>query len=290
MSFSSANGFDSSSFNTSSDDSAKASDSGDTTHTSPSSSTPPSPASNTRKTPKIPISELEWECRATQTTIRHDLVQEGEPLSIDAEFQRYKKVGELKWHHRFGRVAVVNSKCQTVWEAFFAYPNQKDIIKNCHGERFGVEPPDFLFKNGALPARKAEADLKALMKNHPIIVHDKSGDTKAFYFPENQDAFSASNGVVVHDTQEIYSYLRSSGQPGLAYASEVVLGKEIQKGGFHTPVEDAKATMELYLLKYPYDRDAEAAKRASKKPSLAPHLRYVRGGGRFVQKSKMTAQ
>lgn len=61
----------------------------------------------------------------------------------------------------------------------------------------------------------------------------------------------------------------------------MVLGREIQQGGIHTPVEDAKTTMELYLLKHPYDRVAEATKLGPK----STHARSGRRGGPFVQKS-----
>lgn len=93
-------------------------------------------------------------------------------------------------------------------------------------------------------------------------MHDKRDDTKSFYFEESMDAFSAASGVGLHDTQEIHSYLQSDGQPRLAYATEVILGRVIQGGGGgdHSPVEDAKATMELYLLKHPYDHVAEGEK------------------------------
>lgn len=259
---------------------------------------------------KIPISEIPWECRATETEIRWDRVVDGEPLFLDDEFQGYKDTNDPdnpnpKFKHRHGRVAVINTAGQTVVDWYLAYPRMPGIIKNCPPKRFGVEPMDLLLKNGAVPARKAERQLKRLLKNRTIVLHDKRADTKAFYY--ETDAFSPSNGVTIVDTQDLYSYLRPcSGRPGLRYAYEMIFGEQIQAGGIHSPVEDAKATMRLYLEKCPYDRAAEEFKvkakkakndngsfvphqMASKEPSLEDYIKVKPAQGKSKRGKKMAA-
>ncbi|KAF2172746.1 hypothetical protein M409DRAFT_16709 [Zasmidium cellare ATCC 36951] len=236
--------------------------------------------------PNVRLKKTKWKCRATQTEIRWDRVEDGEPLSISITFQNYKTIGESMWKHRIGRIAVVDTAGETVVDAYLAYEDEDEVIKYCSFKQASVEPPDFLFKNGAVEARQFEGELKELLKDRTVFVHDSV--SYWFYYGESEDALLPSNGVTVYDTrtssilQNLIAHPDSLvGQPGLAYAGEVVLGKNIQQGGIHTPVEDAKTTMELYLLKHPYDRVAEAAKLGPKKS----HTQPARCGGRFVQKS-----
>lgn len=223
--------------------------------------------------PKISVFDIPWTCRATQATIRFDLVLPGEPLAFDAEFQTYRDAGQEKFKHRLCRFALVNTLGQVVVDFYVCYPQKAGTIKRCPPKRFMVEPPDLLIKNGAVPGHKAEAQLKRLMKDRPIVVHDKRGETTTLFFEDCKDAFSASNGVKLYDTQELYSHLQSDGTPALSTVYQLTTGKAIQKGDIHIPVEDSQATMELFKLKYPYDRAAEKNKVDAKAEARPARLR-----------------
>ena len=56
---------------------------------------------------------------------------------------------------------------------------------------------------------------------------------------------------------------------GLATLSDALLSRSIQVGE-HSPVEDADAMRELYLLKFPYDHEAEVAKVKAQRPTHRP--------------------
>lgn len=83
-------------------------------------------------------------------------------------------------------------------------------------------------------------------------MHDYKGDEAAFYL--EKDPFRDSQIV---DMQLLYARLngaRGRG-PGLRAAAKAVLGKDVQIGDVHCPIEDARTTMELYQNFY---RDGEA--------------------------------
>ncbi|KAK4501956.1 hypothetical protein PRZ48_007766 [Zasmidium cellare] len=234
---------------------------------------------STVQPPKIPISQIPWECRGTQTTIRYDLAPPGEPLGLDVEFQNYKVPGE-KFKHRIGCMAIVNTAGEVVFHAYFAYGNVPGVQKRYPGAQFMVEAPDFLFQNGALQARKAEKAVKELVRGREIVVHDKTHDQTCFFY--ETDALKPSNSVTIVDTQRMYSHLAPNGRPSLSRAYSTMFDDTIQNGP-HSPVEDARTAVKLHQLEYPYDRIAEAKKLASKsRPKMNPQKPLQRRPGDCV--------
>ena len=74
----------------------------------------------------------------------------------------------------------------------------------------------------------------------------------------------------------MYSYLSHRGEMSLAYCAQDILGTDIQNG-FHSPVEDAHATMLLYLNKRPFDRVAALAAHEASLP-----LNLVEDGNKLL--------
>lgn len=209
-----------------------------------------------------------YKCRATQLTPRFDLLLPNEPVFFDDEFQIFKGPGDHQWRHRHGRVTVVGSSGQVIYDVYAAYPRVDGVYKRCPPPRFGVAKPDLLKVNGSQPARIVERELKRIFHGRTVVVHGGTHDLTSFFF--EKDAFSfEKNGVTVEDTQKIYSDLQDDGTPGLATTARLELGKNIQEGGFHSPVEDAQTTAELYLRKFPYDHAAEKTKFLAEKAKLA---------------------
>lgn len=182
-----------------------------------------------------------------------DRLVPGEPVAFDDEHQTVLRKGALKWKERLGWVAVVNTKGESVLDVFAAYDHEDKARKEYPPERFGVGMEDLLFDNGAVRAKVVEKWLAEIFEDRPVVMHDKSGDMKLF---EHETPFVRAT---VQDTQDMY--LSGSGQrQGLAKVAREILHREVQVGDKHTPTEDAATTMDLYLLKHPYDRVAEKAK------------------------------
>jgi hypothetical protein len=85
-------------------------------------------------------------------------------------------------------------------------------------------------------------------------MHGGEHDRTVFYF--EKEAYAGSTIV---DTQRTYAGWQDGGKPGLAMLAEVVLGiTDFRMSGDHSSVEDARATMKLWIAESQYDRDAEA--------------------------------
>lgn len=187
-------------------------------------------------------------CRATQLTPRFDRLFPGEPCFLDIEFQRYRVAGITKEFHRVGRIAIVNSKGDTVLDVYAIYNNEESVTKTKQPKRFGVIVPDLTFGNGGVAGHKVEAWVARIVKDRTVVVHGGRNDMTAFYI--EKDIFATST---VEDTQNMY------GQVKLASLAYDVLEEVIQEK-FHSPVEDADVTRRVYQHRRPYDRVAELAK------------------------------
>ena len=62
-------------------------------------------------------------------TPRYDLLLPGEPVGYDGEFQNFKHVDDLKWSHRAGRSAFVNTDGEVVLDVYSAYPKEEGVRK-----------------------------------------------------------------------------------------------------------------------------------------------------------------
>ncbi|KAK4501955.1 hypothetical protein PRZ48_007765 [Zasmidium cellare] len=101
------------------------------------------------------------------------------------------------------------------------------------------------YRNGAVNARVVEKNLKKIFEGRTVVVHAGKQDKLAFQY---EQAFEAAKEVV--DTQKVFAYLQFDGQPRLALAADVILGKVVQGGGGgdHSPVEDAQTAGELFVV------------------------------------------
>nr|OQO21713.1 hypothetical protein B0A51_12867 [Rachicladosporium sp. CCFEE 5018] len=176
-------------------------------------------------------------CRATQTLPRWDLVRRCQTVAVDVEFQRVLYSGAAKWTQRIGRIALVDENLNTLYD------------------RFGVVWKDLESKNGAVPAAVVEQNCRRIFEGRTVVMHASQGDMHSFRIEVN--AFTKSTIV---DTQSLYHGpmgLRHS--PSLADCSADYLGQIIQTG-LHSPVEDAAATMQLYLLRKAGNYHAQLAR------------------------------
>ncbi|KAK4565906.1 hypothetical protein LTR86_003755 [Recurvomyces mirabilis] len=208
--------------------------------------------------------------RATQTYPLYNLLLPGEPCIVDIEFQNYKVDNSGPQKHRIGRIAILNTRGDVVLDAYAVYKNE-DNVEKCFGpiywqEAFGVTKRDLILENGAIFASKVERWAANIFKDRIVVMHGGTHDRSAFYLTPK--IFETSSIV---DTQELYHYEQHDGTPGLKTLAGRILGRGVQKGA-HTPVEDADATRELYLLKHPYGRVAEKAKVEAEKAKEANKL------------------
>ncbi len=140
--------------------------------------------------------------------------------------------------------------------------------------QFGVTFADLRFSNGAVAAEIVERWTKQIIQDRTVILHGGRLNLQAFKI--EPDVFGRSKVV---DTQDLYRYVQKSGPPGLGTLARVVLGRAIQLGG-HSPVQDARATLELWLMKNTYDRDVEMAKTAAERAKEAAQKELTRAHAR----------
>ena len=179
------------------------------------------------------------QCRATQRTPRFDLLKDSkEPLALDIEFQEYRAKDSVKWSHRIGRIAFVNTRGDTIYDTYVRYEFDENVNIKMPPACFGVTYRDISIANGAKPISEVEKELQKIMAGRTIIGHGMRLDIGAI----KEELW---NDVDVVDTQNIY------GQVALSTLSARYLEKSIQQS-YHDPSEDARATMLLYLRHHPY--------------------------------------
>ena len=163
-----------------------------------------------------------------------------EPFAVDIEFQEYRPKDAFKWDHRIGRIAIVNTRGQTIYDTYVRYDFDETIQIKMPPARFGVTYQDISIANGAKPIRDVQINLNKIMLHRTIVGHGMRLDVRCLK-PE------LKGDVVFVDTQNIY------GQVALPKLSVALLDMSIQDD-FHSPVEDAIATMLLYLRQQPYQK------------------------------------
>lgn len=180
-------------------------------------------------------------CRATQTEPKWELLKDpNEPFAIDIEFQEFRKKGAIKWGHRIGRISIVNTRGQVIYDTYVRYEYDEDMEVKMPPKRFGVTWADIKIPNGAKPIFEVEENLHKIMHGRTIVGHGMRLDIGAI----SSDIWANCSTV---DTQHIY------GQVALWKLAANHLGQSIQ-GDFHDPAEDATATMLLYLRVHPFQK------------------------------------
>ncbi|KAF7187048.1 hypothetical protein HII31_11657 [Pseudocercospora fuligena] len=221
--------------------------------------TTPPPDSNNPANPtqlRAPDAPAKGTGVAEQVVPRFDLLLPGEPIAVDVELQQYSKDDGKSYQHRIGWIGATNTREEAVLSVQCKYKWELNLKPGLPPKRlnFGVTWESIRPENGAVPGHIVEGWCVELFKNRPIIVHDGYHDTHCFYI---RNPFEMCTGVI--DTQVLYAGDARKDQVSLREAAEKFLGRIIQVND-HTPIEDASATMALYLKKFPYDRVSEAAK------------------------------
>ncbi|KAF2483658.1 hypothetical protein BDY17DRAFT_324375 [Neohortaea acidophila] len=184
-----------------------------------------------------------YQCRATQTTPRWHLLaaDKNEPLAIDIEFVDWKLKAnpESKFRHRLGRVALTNTRGQTIYDVYVNYPYNERVRRLLPPPVFGVLREDLMIRNGAKESKEVLKNLGNIIHGRTIVGHGMTQDLTTM----DEKIWDRASTIV--DTQHLY------GQVKLSSLAAEFLDDGIQKT-FHDPSEDASATMGLYLLKHPY--------------------------------------
>ncbi|KAF2208710.1 hypothetical protein CERZMDRAFT_101153 [Cercospora zeae-maydis SCOH1-5] len=185
---------------------------------------------------------------------RWDLLYPDEPISIKIVPQRYLAPNETSWKPRIGWLSVTNTAGQIVYDPFVTYPKEDGLKKYFHNKRYDVVKEDLLFSNGARDGKEVERNLMKLLDGRTVVVHGGKDYSDSFYFYD--DALGDS---LIWDTQTLYSDLQNDGQPTLSTVARLVLERSIRQECDDTrrPDQDATIAMELYLLRFPYDREAK---------------------------------
>lgn len=107
--------------------------------------------------------------RATCTTPKWSLILDpSEPLAMDIEFQEYKTKYADKWGHRMGRIAVVNTRGQTVYDVFVQYEYDAETNTKMPPPVFGVTRKDLRLQNGAKESWEVEENLRKVRQLYPV--------------------------------------------------------------------------------------------------------------------------
>jgi len=198
----------------------------------------------TKPTPKNPKNKTnprrvkQYACRAEQLRPQLNLVTPGSPLAFDCEgVELTQNAGKRR--DGVGRLSIVNVDGQVVYDTFVYYPSDVPHRPPPQHLKLGVKYKDIRPENGAQPHAQVLAAAKAIFdKSGVIVAHAASNDVQMM---EGIDF----NQYVVRDTQRLYGS-ELGRLPGLGALSFSVLGRSIQVEE-HSSVEDARATMELFL-------------------------------------------
>jgi RNA exonuclease 4 len=170
-----------------------------------------------------------------------------ELMAFDCEFSKKNCHATGVNTNMPGRVSVTNSKGEVVYDVFAYHPYKRGhhYWTEKRHKGFGCYEEDVKRSHGARPIAEVEENLHYLFQDAVMIGHATKNDLGLF-------EGWVFDGVPFRDTQEAdeyreYASPRSPYGPALRNLARYALGYEIQ-GKEHSSVEDARATMELYLL------------------------------------------
>lgn len=209
-----------------------------------------------------------------------------EPVSIKIVSQQYLPPGGTKWKDRIGWITLTNAAGQVVYDPFVTYPKEPGLKKNFNNKRYNVSKEDLLFSNSARDGKEVESNLMKILDGRTAVVHCRRGYGDACYFYE--DALSYT---LVCDVQTLYADLQNDGKPTLSTVARLVLGRSIRQDCDDTrrPDQDATTAMELYLLRFPFDREAKQKQcEESGWIPRAPSEKTPQKKSREVRKAKST--
>lgn len=153
-------------------------------------------------------------------------------IAIDCEMVG---VGYKGKESMLARVSLVDENSKVVYDTFV---QPMEAVTDYRTFVSGVRPHDM--ENGK-PFAQVQEEVHKIVKDKILIGHALKHDLKALLLKHPQK--------LIRDTSKCKTFKEycKGRTPGLKNLSEKLLGREIQKGE-HSSVEDAKATMDLYIM------------------------------------------
>ena len=199
-----------------------------------------------------------YKCRAKQTTPRLDLVEEGKPVALDIEgvlLPDEVSIGKCG----VGRLSITNEEGEVIYDVFAHYPSNINHRPPPQRLTLGVKYKDIMPVHGARPISEVLANAERIFaKSGIVICHACENEIHYVSARELQTTDGESIDIYgfdltqfrIHDTQMFEEYREFGAgrqrKPRLAVLASAVLGQAIQVGE-HSSVEDAQASMELFL-------------------------------------------
>lgn len=133
------------------------------------------------------------------------------------------------------RVSVVNSKGETIYDKFV---KPTAVVTDYRTPVSGIRPDDI--EHGELFV-KVKKEIKDILKNKILIGHAIGNDLKALKITHPTH--------MIRDTSRYWQFkqVTDGKTPSLKRLTSHFLGANIQEGE-HSSVQDAKATLQLYML------------------------------------------
>lgn len=183
--------------------------------------------------------------RAQQLPPRMDLVRRDKAVSIDIEGCLLpNETGANK--SGAARISIVAEDGTILLDKFGYHPKSTNARPPPQRLKLGVTYADLRPENGAEPIAKVLQEALAILDGSAVIIGHDIGQEINYL----RDIWE--NTWQTRDTQRApcYAHYHSRGKPSLQTLSREILGEEIQ-GEEHNSVEDARATMKLYLRERP---------------------------------------
>lgn len=188
----------------------------------------------------------------TTSTIPTSREAEFDPKSVVAVDCEMVGVG-WKMESALARCSIVDGNGETLMDTYVIPPSGIASITDYRTSFSGIRPRHM---KGATPFHDAVRVAQSLMKDKVVVGHDIKNDFAALSFqvPPSKVRDTLSCSHLFRLAEAKHAELQSSGARNLPKLGRrlksltyYVLGRTIQRKGGHDSVEDAKATMDLYL-------------------------------------------
>lgn len=178
-----------------------------------------------------------YRCRAQQRTPRFDLIRPGGVLAIDCE--GIQLPDETSWRKNgCGRVSIVNENEEVIYDTFVHHGRNVEV--KAGPRRFGVTWKDIQPRFGATHINEVtQAVRKIFDRNAGIVVGHAIKSEMRYLHYLDWDKYDT------RDTQGLF--YEETDSLKLQVLAADILGRSIQTVE-HSSVDDARATMALYLL------------------------------------------
>ena len=144
-------------------------------------------------------------------------------------------VGIKGREHMLARCSIVNSRCEVIYDKFV---NPREEVIDYRYKLSGVTAADLEKGEDFL---KVQREISEIITNRILVGHTIRCDLKVLFLDHpKQDRRDISEYKPLKERTDSY-------RPSLKLMSQVILSKSIQEDS-HDSVEDARATMQLFLL------------------------------------------